>query len=298
MTNKIKLFIGFLGLIALVSVFTFFNSLGSSSSSFLKPLTGSVLEAVDQDTDKDGLTNREESYWNTDFQNPDTDGDGFLDGEEVASGHDPLKPGPNDVLGPPNLTDKIQTLLIGGLYSGDLKPGNQQFEASINGLSAVIIDDFYLSLPLQNHQVTIADNSKESQEAYLKNAGQVMKQALMGPHATNINLGQSADQYIIFLVESKNNFKNAYEKLSQMPVPKDWQDIHYALLEIINRSVLDYGYVGSYQTDPYRAYIALNDIQNLDSDVKNLLKQVNSKINKNHLVLDDNFYKLLNQIYK
>ena len=84
MTNKIKLFVGFLGLVALFSVFNFFNSFGNSSSTFLKPLTGSVLEAVDQDDDKDGLANREESYWNTDFQNPDTDGDGFKDGEEVT----------------------------------------------------------------------------------------------------------------------------------------------------------------------------------------------------------------------
>ena len=298
MTNKIKLFVGFLGLIALFSVFTFFTSFRNSSSTFLKPLTGSVLEAVDQDVDKDGLDNREESYWNTDFQNPDTDGDGFLDGEEVASGHDPLKPGPDDILGPPSLTDKIQTLVVGGLYSEDLKPDSEKFESSINGLSAIIVDDFYQSLPLQNPEIILTDNSKENQETYLKNAGQIIRQALMGPHVTNISLGQSADEYIVFLVESKNNLKNAYERLTQMPVPKNWQEIHYALLGIINRSILDYGYIGSYQTDPYRAYIALNDIKNVDSEVKNLLKQVNSQIDKNNLVLDDNFYKLLNQLYK
>lgn len=297
MPNKVKIFLGFLGLTALVSVFAFFNSFRNSSSTFLKPLTGSFLEAVDQDTDKDGLSNKEESYWNTDFQNPDTDGDGFLDGEEVVSGHDPLKPSPDDVLGPPNLTDKIQTLVVGGLYSEDLKPNNQQFESSINGLSAVIVDDFYRSLPLQNPPIILTGNSKENQETYLKNAGQVLKQALMGPH-TDIGLGQSADQYIVFLIESKNNLKNAYERLSQMPVPKGWQEIHYALLEIINRSILDYEYIGSYQTDPYRAYVALSDIKKLDGDTKILLKQVNSNINKNHLVLDDNFYKLLNLFYK
>ena len=66
---------------------------------------------MDQDADKDGLTNREESTWNTDFENPDSDGDGFLDGEEVASGHDPLKPGPDDALllgSDVNVTDKVR----------------------------------------------------------------------------------------------------------------------------------------------------------------------------------------------
>src|SRR3990167_1633294 len=131
MTNKIKLFVGFLGLIALVSVFSFFNSFGNSSSTFLKPLTGSVLEAVDQDADKDGLANREESYWNTDFQNPDTDGDGFLDGEEVASGHDPLIPGSDDFLPTDaNLTKKLSSLTLAGLYEGSLKSDSPNYDKS------------------------------------------------------------------------------------------------------------------------------------------------------------------------
>jgi outer membrane protein OmpA-like peptidoglycan-associated protein len=35
------------------------------------------------DDDDDGLTNREEAYWGTSPNNPDTDGDGLKDGEEV-----------------------------------------------------------------------------------------------------------------------------------------------------------------------------------------------------------------------
>jgi len=297
MTNQIKIYIGFLGLFALVSVFSFFNFFKNSSSTFLKPLTGSVLEAVDQDVDKDGLSNREESFWNTDFQNPDTDGDGFLDGEEVASGHDPLKPGPDDKLDFSNLTNKVQTLIVGGLYSDDLKPDNQQFESSLNKISAVIIDDFYQTLPLKNYSVTLIDSSKENQETYLKNSGQIIQQAFMTT-PTNISLGQSAEDYILFLIESRNNFKNAYEKLSQISVPKNWNETHINLLNLINRSILDYEYLGSYKTDPYRAYIALNDIQNLDIETKALLKQVNSDITKNNLDLDDDFYKILNLFYK
>ncbi len=35
------------------------------------------------DEDNDGITNREETYWGTNPSNPDTDGDGLKDGEEV-----------------------------------------------------------------------------------------------------------------------------------------------------------------------------------------------------------------------
>jgi len=43
------------------------------------------------DADKDGLTLAEEHTLGTSDQNPDTDGDGYNDGDEVLSGHDPLK---------------------------------------------------------------------------------------------------------------------------------------------------------------------------------------------------------------
>ena len=49
------------------------------------------------DDDKDGLSNWEESIYGTNLNNPDSDGDGNLDGEEILSNHDPLKKGPNDI---------------------------------------------------------------------------------------------------------------------------------------------------------------------------------------------------------
>lgn len=46
-----------------------------------------------QDSDNDGLTNLEELLMGTDPNNPDTDGDGFLDGDEVRALYNPLGPG-------------------------------------------------------------------------------------------------------------------------------------------------------------------------------------------------------------
>lgn len=42
------------------------------------------------DTDHDGLTDEEENMYATDINNPDTDGDGFKDGQEVFFGYSPL----------------------------------------------------------------------------------------------------------------------------------------------------------------------------------------------------------------
>lgn len=50
------------------------------------------LEVVDSDAD--GLTDWAEiKIYKTDPLNPDTDGDGYKDGQEVINGYDPLKPG-------------------------------------------------------------------------------------------------------------------------------------------------------------------------------------------------------------
>ncbi len=56
-----------------------------------KPISGA-------DTDSDGLTNVEELLYGTDFRNPDSDGDTFLDGNEVFHRFDPRGLAPSTLL--------------------------------------------------------------------------------------------------------------------------------------------------------------------------------------------------------
>lgn len=55
-----------------------------------------VEQTVLIDSDNDGLKDWEEELYKADPNNPDTDGDGTSDGDEVQEGRDPLVPGPND----------------------------------------------------------------------------------------------------------------------------------------------------------------------------------------------------------
>ncbi|OHB18922.1 MAG: hypothetical protein A2666_05535 [Parcubacteria group bacterium RIFCSPHIGHO2_01_FULL_47_10b] len=57
-----------------------------------------VVEAISAivDIDNDGLSNDEELRRGTDILNPDSDGDGFIDGVEVRNGYDPTVPSPGD----------------------------------------------------------------------------------------------------------------------------------------------------------------------------------------------------------
>jgi len=54
------------------------------------PHNPAQVKLEDNDYDKDGLSDRMELNFHTDLTNPDTDGDGYLDGEEVDNGYNPL----------------------------------------------------------------------------------------------------------------------------------------------------------------------------------------------------------------
>lgn len=59
-------------------------------------MAGFIMEpgiSLENDPDQDGLNDEMEAFYGTDPNNPDTDGDGHSDGEEVAGGYDPLLPG-------------------------------------------------------------------------------------------------------------------------------------------------------------------------------------------------------------
>lgn len=69
------------------------------------------------DSDSDGLTDVEESVvYNTGIQLPDTDGDGFLDGNEVFSLYDPKMPSPATLSGD-GITKPFSTSLVPGAPS-------------------------------------------------------------------------------------------------------------------------------------------------------------------------------------
>jgi len=69
-----------------------------------------VIESQNKDSDNDGLKDWQEDLFQTDKNNPDTDADGYLDGEEVDSGHNPLVKSPGD-------TDVFYPLPLGNKYN-------------------------------------------------------------------------------------------------------------------------------------------------------------------------------------
>ncbi len=65
-----------------------------------------IKKVTEIDSDDDGLKDWEEKLWKTELKNPDTDGDGTLDGEETAQNRDPRIKGPDDTLKADALVDQ------------------------------------------------------------------------------------------------------------------------------------------------------------------------------------------------
>ena len=274
MPNKIKVILILVAIVAVFSVYKltqYVHKIANESSTYQD---GSALANSDNDSDQDGLTNREESYWNTDFQNPDTDGDGFLDGEEVASGHDPSKPGPDDaIVSAKNLTEKSSALLVSGLAEGSLKVSSIKFDKSIDS----VVDDLFYQSTI-NYQkttlnnlvtepiVTIGSDQKSVQE-YLKKMNSVLAlfwlDDLKG-FINVLNIFQELDNTQNYkdpkFKDSIDNevarFENQIKQLETIPTPSNWIDVHGQLVLKMQSMAKNYLLFKNIGDDPMQGTIS------------------------------------------
>lgn len=139
-----------------------------------EPLSTNTLQhiqtfSLNDDADGDGLSNREENLWRTDWRDPDTDNDGYTDGEEVLSGHDPAVPGPNDFIDrSKNLTERYASLLFGGVSVGDITPDSTDALAAFENVTETVFDEYEkFSLAPNDIELNTTENTTEYLDEYL-----------------------------------------------------------------------------------------------------------------------------------
>lgn len=301
MTSKIKFFFGFLALIALFSVYSVFNSLSGRPVPFAAIGIQDPLPIPDTDADHDGLTNKEESYWNTDFQNADTDGDGFKDGEEVASGHDPLISGPNDLLNNGNLTDKLSKLTLSGLYEGSLRPDSPNYDKSLNDMALAVMDDAVKSLSpkINFNQLQIVSSSKENQEKYIKEVSPLFEGLLstylleISVVSKNLNIvGKSGfeDEYANFFKNQSQKYNTYHQSGLRIAPPENWRSNHVGLLKLFrDLSETDLA-ISNGKTDPVKSLVAMNRLVGFFDIVSGLIEAYSDKIKSEKIGVGSTFF--------
>ncbi len=301
MPNKIKIFFGFLALIALFSVYSVFNSLSGKSALVAVIGIESPLPTPDNDPDHDGLTNAEEMIWGTDPFNPDTDGDGFKDGEEVASGHNPLVKGPNDLLPTTytsptnNITEKTSALMTSGLYAGVLskKTDAATYNNALSDITDSVVADSNKALDPSSIPVGPAissSDSKAAQQKYVDAIGAIIFNDLWGqlinePRVITmkfVNFNGDDRQNVADTQQYFNAKATYYQgvlaKLNAVAVPSSWLNIHQKLLTGLQTLVVNHQALGHIGTDPMKGIAAMNNLMTLYQEVQPTLVTIVKKI--------------------
>lgn len=281
-------------------------------------LKGSALDAsicqpnasdASLDSDKDGLKDWQEIQ--TYFSDPcktDTDGDGYLDGEEISSGYDPTKKAPGDELPgtlpktprplPDNLTialkQKLSEQLIQNRISALDADGNLLSEKELEefpGVQQAVWEitqhstQIFAPEPIDESLIkTTTDNSKEAIQAYAE------KVALAIPSMSSISLVTENEVSLFLTAMQKNDFselnnilafyRTAYGNLKkiEVPIPTDILSLHIEQLNIISSLIKVYQAIAEINTDPLKANLALQQYTVLSLEFNAWMEKVGKLI--------------------
>ena len=252
--------------------------------------TANALNALAQepscsDQDGDGLCDYDETYWNTDFKNPDTDGDGFKDGEEVLSGHDPAKKGPDDFLNnKQNLTERAGNLLLGGIATGDLNPNSTNYKASVDALIDEIFMQYDANVATDLDSIMIASSSRDALVSYSFKMAQIL-----GPMFTEISANHDAllktapgvqlsdiatfkktkpELFSAFVAAANAEvgaFSDRVQMVKNMRVPSQMESFHRALVQYLRGTQQRYRALATIDKDPLLGIISLQVLNTLTS---------------------------------
>jgi len=235
------------------------------------------------DKDNDGLRDWEEEVWGTDINNPDTDGDGTPDGEEVLANRDPLQAGSDRLtdarvssvynaykrksLTAVNITDQISNKILSHslLLANQLDAGGNINTQNTDLLLQPIIEEYKLDSPKYVvGNIKSIPATKESVVEYFTNILEISN--------TMIN-NQAGNEVTLLLEESDlnvdkqaRNYEELVNTLRNMSVPAPLASKH---LEVLNNfSILQEAFtllISAQDNDPAKALYALDTIKAVQS---------------------------------
>jgi len=268
-----------------------------------------------KDSDNDGLPDWEESLWKTDLLNPDTDGDGAKDGDEIKQGRNPLVKGPNDKLNKDSITFVDQNKNKAASYeiSSDQVSITQQIANDATTQYLKLQDAGNLNADTKKQLIDSLVNSYKPTEATIKYSLSSLNIVNDGTKESDKKYGNdlifavssypdiaSTDPYEIFNNSTNGNDNNAGAKLSEIakyyillaedlskiPVPAALSKNH---LDIINTHyIMGQGIfeMSLYDSDPINALGGLQKFASYSTVQVQNYKNVMSYLKKNNITFN------------
>lgn len=268
-----------------------------------------VESAVSKDDfDNDGLTDEEEKLYGTDWRRPDSDGDGYLDGEEIASGYNPLRPAPGDELGdranlkprpiPKNLTQSLSQGLTSKLANGEFEPistedgfdfiGAQQIDDAINdglGFAIVATTREYSLQEIPDSEIVISsDNSQEAMDRFPSLVTEALTQALKSVKGAE-KLNKSDLEAVLEALQTRNfsklevyieSLEKIYQAIKKVPVPDKWIEIHKDHLSITLAKIKIIKIIKEIDSDPLKVSLALQQYESINDAELDMIKKASA----------------------
>lgn len=267
-----------------VLVFVFWRPQGLQEATLGIVGIATPTPAPARDTDGDGISDFQETYWKTDAGNPDTDNDGFSDGEEVLSGHDPAKEGPDDLLNKKrNVTERAGALLLSGMATGALKPGDPEYDAALQELVDSVFKQFEENATLEDtDKLTVTGDELPDITQYafrMSRSIQTMFAAIpAGYGAVLIPMRELKVDELASLAKDNPQLHAAFtgsidvematineyiKELLGIPVPPSMSSSHRTLIRYLRAVEQQYGMLRAIDKDPLQGLLAMQVLNEL-----------------------------------
>ena len=272
-------------------------------------------QKIIDDLDRDGLAGWEENLHKTDPNNPDTDEDGYLDGEEVASGFDPTKKAPDDRLidsaasenpqltrpEPGNLTQMLAYILKSQmLFDDPLSFDSQNISSPEQALNQAVDQKVIEALKkasvgflsefipdFEESQLKISDNSPEAIKNYL---GQIRDEIGMLDSCQNIDNIKDDIDIITEAIDTKDfeqvncmalSYLQSYRVIKDTIAPPSWLSFHKKALTLFWGFSKIYQTIPQFETDPLKGLVALEKFGETNDEFIELLEEMRSLLENN-----------------
>lgn len=245
--------------------YTIRYSNGKNTEALVPIVTLGVGELVETDTDNDGLKDWEEQLWQLDPENPDTDGNGVSDGEEIANLQNSIveKSSTNtDATEELNQTDEFTrelfSIIIALQENGEL---TDQSSASITEKIVSFIESKPSLEKYVRADLTIVANTSENSMAYIIGYGNALtKYPIKSEDTTTLGaivVTPDSTMPIASIEQVGVKYHSLKEALIKIPVPDGEVDAHLALINSVNEVAAMFTDVANYPIDPVPALASL-----------------------------------------
>ncbi|TSC75827.1 MAG: hypothetical protein G01um101433_841 [Parcubacteria group bacterium Gr01-1014_33] len=302
---KTRVFLGFLLFFAIAASVFFLlppspkrpNKIADAPLASLK--REEELKELNSDADNDGLKLWEENIFHTNPNNPDTDGDGTNDGEEIKRGRNPLKPGLDDKLPPTQLKDIKESSAVPINLTADFaerflkEPISQAIAGEVPAIDQVNIQNYAENLAnrsvlssapkITKADITIAGlDTQNFIERYFQEFT-IIFNTLKSRGVNELDIAlQSLKSQQYDELEKLDDYVTIYGKtisdLEKLPTPPILESFHLTTLNYVSKFKHSVELIRNTESDPLQAILAINERIALEDEFKNFLAQSQQKI--------------------